>query len=108
MHSGLVMLLFCFQLVMQRICHHESTSGMLQETHFLVHHTQPLQLQANKEGYTVLAMSRCPEEVPSESWRLGLLSQQPLQGWSQLPCTRQDLFEGDRLPPAHAFPSRFP
>lgn len=93
---------------MQRICHHESTSGMLQETHFLVHHTQPLQLQANKEGYTVLAMSRCPEEVPSESWRLGLLSQQPLQGWSQLPCTRQDLFEGDRLPPAHAFPSRFP
>ena len=67
---------------------------MLQETHFLVHRTQPLQLPANKEGYTVLAMSRCPENVPSDTWRLSMLSQQPVQGWSQQPCVRQDLFEG--------------
>ena len=69
----------------------------MQATQYLVHRTQPALLQANKEGYTVLAMSRCPEEVPQDSWRLSLLSQQPLQGWAQLPSTRQDLFEGGAL-----------
>ena len=66
----------------------------MQETHFLVHRTQPLLLPVNKEGYTVLAHSECPEEVPSLAWRLNLISPQPLQGWSQLPSSRQDLFEG--------------
>lgn len=69
----------------------------MQETHFLVHRTQPRLLQVNKEGYTVLAMSRCPAEVPSDTWRLSLISQQPLQGWSQLPSTREDLFEGNAV-----------
>jgi hypothetical protein len=67
---------------------------MAQETHFLVHRTQPVVLPANKEGYTVLAMSQGPEEVPQDSWRLSVLSQQPVQGWAPLPSTRQDLFEG--------------
>ncbi|KAL0028975.1 hypothetical protein WJX77_009213 [Trebouxia sp. C0004] len=65
-----------------------------QETHFLVHRTQPVVLPANKEGYTVLAMSQGPEEVPQDSWRLSVLSQQPVQGWAPLPSARQDLFEG--------------
>ena len=67
----------------------------LQETSFLVHRTQPLLLAPNKEGYTVMAMSWCPKEMPQDSWRLSVLSQQPLQAWTQLPGTRQDLFEGD-------------
>ena len=67
---------------------------MAQETHFLVHRTQPVVLPANKEGYTVLAMSQGPEQVPQGSWRLSVLSQQPVQGWAPLPSTRQDLFEG--------------
>ena len=69
---------------------------MAQETHFLVHRTQPVVLPANKEGYTVLAMSQGPEQVPQDSWRLSVLSQQPVQGWAPLPSTRQDLFEGQR------------
>ena len=69
-------------------------SYMVQETHFLVHRTQPVVLPANKEGYMVLAMSQGPEEVPQDSWRLSVLSQQPVQGWAPLPSTRQDLFEG--------------
>ena len=42
----------------------------------------------------MLAHSECPEEVTSLAWRLNLISQQPLQGWSQWPSSRQDLFEG--------------
>ena len=67
---------------------------LMQETSFLVHRTQPQLLSPNKEGYTVLAMSWCPEELPKDSWRLNVLSQQPLLAWAQLPSTRQDLFEG--------------
>lgn len=67
----------------------------MQETHFLVHRTQPLLLPANKEGYTVLATSQCPEDLPSLPWRLNLLSQHPLQGFTQLSSARQDLFEGE-------------
>ena len=60
-----------------------------------MHHTQPLLLPANKEGYTVLATSQSPEDLPSLAWRLNLLSQYPLQGLTQLPSSRQDIFEGE-------------
>lgn len=84
----------------------------MQETQFLVHRTQPLLLPANKEGYTVLASCQCPEDLPSLAWRLNLLSQHPLQGLTQLPCSRQDVFEGGQqcqvcscmLPACHVCP----
>ena len=62
-----------------------------------MHRTKPTLLKGNKEGYTVLALSQCHQEMPSDTWRLCLVSEQPLQAWNQVPSSRQELYEGTSL-----------
>ena len=61
-----------------------------------MHRTKPSLLPGNKDGYTVLALSQCPEEMPADGWRLSVLSEQPVQAWSQIPSSRQELYEGSQ------------
>lgn len=60
-----------------------------------MHRTKPTLLQANQEGYTVLALSQCRQEMPADTWRLSLVSEQPVQGWNPISSSRQELYEGD-------------
>ena len=68
----------------------------VQATEYVMHRTKPTLLKGNKEGYTVLALSQCGQEMPTDTWRLCLVSEQPLQAWNQIPSTRQELYEGSR------------
>lgn len=66
----------------------------VQATEYVMHRTKPTLLKGNKEGYTVLALSQCRQGMPSDTWRLCLVSEQPLQAWNQVPSSRQELYEG--------------